>query len=244
MPLSGTLLNVATVLLGTLIGLAVGSRLPRRIGSTLTDGLGLFTLVIGASMALRIFTDPIAEPGDDLAVMAALLAGAGIGELLRLTERLDALGGWFQRRLARDRGPSRISDAFVAASLVFCVGPLTLLGSIENGLTGNLRLLAIKSVLDGVASVAFAAALGPGVGLSALTILVVQGGIALVASLFGDGLDERAILGISATGGLILVGMGLRLLEVKPVRVASFLPALALVPLLLAVADAVRGMLS
>jgi uncharacterized membrane protein YqgA involved in biofilm formation len=244
MALSGTLLNVATVLAGTIVGLLVGSRMSTRMHSTLTDGLGLFTLVIGASMALSIFTSPLAQPGDDLAVLGALLAGAVLGELLRITERLDALGDWFQRRLARDGSPSQVSEAFVTASLIFCVGPLTILGSLENGLTGEIRLLAIKSLLDGVASIAFAAALGPGVALAAITVLVVQGGIALSAALFGSGLDERAILGITATGGLILIGVALRLLDVKRVRVASFLPALALAPLLLIVAEAIRRALS
>lgn len=244
MALTGTLLNVVAVLAGTIIGLLVGSRMSTRMQSTLTDGLGLFTLVIGASMALSIFTSPLAQPGDDLAVLGALLAGAALGELLRITERLDALGDWFQRRLARDGSPSRVSEAFVTASLIFCVGPLTILGSLENGLTGEIRLLAIKSLLDGVASIAFAAALGPGVALAAITVLVVQGGIALAAALFGSGLDERAILGISATGGLILIGVALRLLDVKRVRVASFLPALALAPLLLIVAEAIRRALS
>ena len=244
MALTGTLLNVAAVLAGTIIGLLVGSRMSTRMQSTLTDGLGLFTLVIGASMALSIFTSPIAQPGDDLAVLGALLAGAALGELLRITERLDAVGDWFQRRLARHGSPSRVSEAFVTASLIFCVGPLTILGSLENGLTGEIRLLAIKSLLDGVASIAFAAALGPGVALAAITVLVVQGGIALAAALFGSGLDERAILGISATGGLILIGVALRLLDVKRVRVASFLPALVLAPLLLIVAEAIRRSLS
>jgi uncharacterized membrane protein YqgA involved in biofilm formation len=244
MALSGTLLNVATVLAGTIIGLLIGSRMPARMQSTLTDGLGIFTIVLGIFMALAIFTSPIAQPGDDLAVLGALLAGAGLGELLRITDRLDALGDWFQRRFARGGGTSRVSEAFVTASLVFCVGPLTILGSIENGITGDVRLLAIKSLLDGVASIAFAAALGPGVALSALTILVVQGGIALAAAFFGSGLDERAVLGIGATGGLMLVGVGLRLMDVKRIRVASFLPALVLAPLLLLLAEAVRGALA
>lgn len=244
MALSGTLLNVVAVLAGTVVGLLVGSRMSSRMQSTLTDGLGLFTLAIGLAMALRIFTDPVAQPGDDLAVLGALLGGAVLGELLQLTERLDALGAWFQGRLARDGSPSRIAEGFVTASLVFCIGPLTILGSIENGLTGEIRLLAIKSLLDGVASIAFAAALGPGVALSAITVFVAQGGIALAAAFFGSALDERAILGITATGGLILAAVALRLLDVKRVRVASFLPALLLAPLLLALAEALRGALS
>lgn len=242
--LSGTLLNVVAVLLGTSVGLLVGSRMPARLQSTLTDGLGIFTIVIGLALALSLFTDPNTPVGDDLAILAALLAGAVIGELLRLTERLDALGEWFQRRLSRGEHPSRISQGFVTASLVFCVGPLTILGSIQNGLTGDIQLLAVKSLLDMVASVAFAAALGIGVYLSAATVLVVQGGIATTAWLAGGGLGEASIGAISAAGGLILVGVGLRLLAVKQVRVASFLPALLLAPIFVQLAALIRSALA
>jgi len=161
--LSGTLLNALTVVIGTTVGLVIGSRMPQRIQQTLTDGLGLFTLVIGIALALQLLLDRTAPAGTDLIVLASLLVGAGIGELLRLTERVDALGDWFQRRLARDDRRSKISEGFVTASLVFCVGPLTILGSIQNGLSGDIQLLAVKSVLDLFASIAFAAALGAGV---------------------------------------------------------------------------------
>ena len=242
--LTGTILNVATVLLGTLIGVLIGGRMPARIQGTLTDGLGLFTLLLGVSMGLRVLTDPSALPGDELAVLGAVLLGAAVGELLRLQDGLEGLGAWFQQRLAREGEPSRIAEAFITASLVFCVGPLTILGSIENGLTGDMRLLAVKSLLDGVASIAFAAALGWGVALSAITVLVVQGGIAGGAFLLRDVMDERTILVVSAVGGVILLGVAMRLLEVRQVRVASFLPALVLAPLFLRVADAIRGALT
>jgi uncharacterized protein len=242
--LTGTLLNVVTVLGGTLVGVLIGSRMPGRMQSSLTTGLGLFTLLIGISMGLRIFTDPIAQPGDDLAVLAAVLLGVAIGELLRLHDGLEWIGGWFQRRLARGERPSRIAEGFVTASLVFCVGPLTILGSLANGLTGDVQLLAIKSLLDGVASIAFAAALGPGVALSALTVLVVQGGIAASAFLLRGVMDDAAILAISAAGGIILLGVALRLLDLKPVRVASFLPALLLAPLFVRVAGLIRELLA
>ncbi len=244
--LTGTLLNVATVLIGTLIGLLLGARMPARMQASLTTGLGLFTLLIGLSMGLRIFTDSAARPGDDLAVLGALLLGVAIGEILRLHDRLEWLGAWFQRRLAAPDGgrPSRIAEGFVTASLVFCVGPLTILGSLANGLTGDVQLLALKSLLDGVAAVAFAAALGPGVALSALTVLVIQGGIAAGAFLLRDVMDEATVLAITAAGGVILLGVALRLLELKPVRVANFLPALVLAPLFVRLADAVRGLLS
>lgn len=238
--LTGTLLNVVTVLAGTLIGLAVGSRMPARMQSSLTTGLGLFTVLIGLSMGLRIFTDPAAAAGDDLAVLAAVLVGVAIGELLRLHDGLEWLGGWFQGRLASGARPSRIAEGFVTASLVFCVGPLTILGSLANGLTGDMGLLAIKSLLDGVASIAFAAALGAGVALSALTVLVVQGGISAAAFLLRDLMDAPTILAITSAGGVILLGVALRLLEVKAVRVASFLPAIVLAPLFIRLAAAAR----
>lgn len=242
--LSGTLLNVATVVIGASLGLLLGGRLPARVQQSLTIGLGLFTLVIGMSMALRIFTDPSAREGDDLAVLGALLGGVALGELLRLHDGLEALGAWFQRRLSRRSRPSRIADGFVSASLVFCVGPLTILGSLENGLSGDIRLLAIKSLLDGVAAIAFAAALGPGVYLAALTVLVVQGGIAAAAALFQGVLDTASLLAITAAGGIILLGVALRLLDLKAVRVASFLPALVLAPLLVRLAGLVRTLLT
>lgn len=241
--LTGTLLNVVAVLAGTTLGVLAGSRVPSRMGQTLTTGLGLFTALLGVSMGLRIFTDPAVQPGDELAILGGLLAGAAIGELLRLHDGLEAMGAWFQRRLAGEGSASRVSEAFVTASLVFCAGPLTILGSLDNGLRGDVTLLAVKSLLDGVASIAFAAALGAGVYLSAITVLVVQGTIAGGAFLLRDAMDERTILGITAVGGLILMGVALRLLDLKPVRVASFLPALLLAPLFLRVADAVRGLL-
>ncbi|HEX7068676.1 MAG TPA: DUF554 domain-containing protein [Candidatus Limnocylindria bacterium] len=241
--LTGTLLNVATVLAGTLIGLLLGARMPARMQESLVTGLGFFTVLIALSMGLRIFTDPTVQAGDDLAVLAAVLAGVAIGELLRLHDGLEWLGAWFQRRLARGERPSRIAEGFVTASLVFCVGPLTILGSLANGLTGDTQLLAIKSLLDGVASIAFAAALGPGVGLAAITVLVVQGGIAGGAFLLSDVLDAATILAITAAGGVILLGVALRLLDLKPVRVANFLPALLLAPIFLRLASLIRDAL-
>ena len=242
--LTGTLLNVATVLIGTLIGLVLGSRVSERMHSSLTTGLGLFTALLGLNMGLGILTDPAAQPGDELAVLGAVLVGVAIGEILRLHEGLESIGAWFQHRIAgRDR-PSRIAEGFVTASLVFCVGPLTILGSMANGLTGDIQLLAIKSLLDGVASIAFAATLGAGVALSALTVLIMQGGIAAAAFLLRDVMDASTILAITSVGGILLLGIALRLLELKQVRVASFLPALLLAPIFVRLATLVRDYLT
>lgn len=229
--LSGTLLNVAAVLLGTTIGLLAGSRISARLQQTLTDALGLFTLVIGVTLALQVTLAAGRPVSDQLAVLAALLGGAVIGEFLRLSDHLEALADWLQRRLARGEQPSRISEGFVTASLVFCVGPLTILGSIQNGLTGDIQLLAVKSLLDAVASTAFAAALGFGVYLSALTVLIVQGSIAFAAWLLGGRLDPASIEAASAVGGFLLLGVGLRLLEIRQVRIVNMLPALLLAPI-------------
>jgi uncharacterized membrane protein YqgA involved in biofilm formation len=242
--LSGTLLNAAAVVVGATAGLLVAGRFPARIRESLTIGIGLFTLAIGASMALPVFSDPRATIGDSLVVLASLLVGVAVGEALRLQDGLESLGGWFQRRLQRgDARPSRIAEAFVTTSIVFCVGPLTILGSIDNGLRGDATLLATKSILDGVSSVAFAAALGPGVYLAVLTILVVQGSIAGAAFLLADVLDPRTILVTTAVGGTILLGMALRLLELRQVRVASFLPGLLVAPLAVRLADVLRAAL-
>jgi uncharacterized membrane protein YqgA involved in biofilm formation len=230
--LTGTILNVAAVVVGATVGLLIGARMPERIQRTLTNGLGLFTIVIGLGLALRFMLEPGRPVADDLAVLGGLLGGAVIGELLRLADRLDALGNWFQRRLARGDRPSRVSEAFVTASLVFCVGPLTILGSIQNGLTGDIQLLAVKSLLDGIAAIAFAAALGAGVYLSALTVFAIQGSIAFGAWLVGASLDPRLVAAASVVGGLLLVGVGLRLLEIRDVRIVNFLPGLLLAPLL------------
>ena len=207
----GTIVNVATVLLGTVIGAVAGSRLPERFRATVLSGIGLMVLVIGVQQALK--TDNVVFP------LVALIIGAVAGELLRLQERLDAM-------------PAS-TNGFIAASLVFCVGPLTILGSIQNGLTGDIQLLAVKSLLDGIAAVAFAAALGAGVYLSALTVLVIQGSIAFGAFLVGASLDPRLVAAASVVGGLLLVGVGLRLLEIRDVRVVNFLPGLLLAPVLI-----------
>ncbi|HUG14701.1 MAG TPA: DUF554 family protein [Thermomicrobiales bacterium] len=215
--------------MGTTIGLLAGARISVRLQHTLTDALGLFTLVIGITLALQ-FTLAARRPV--------------IGELLRLSDHLDALGVWLQRRIARGEKASRISEGFVTASLVFCVGPLTILGSIQNGLTGDCQLLAVKSLLDAVASTAFAAALGFGVYLSALTVLIVQGPIAFGAWLLGSGLDQASIDAASAVGGILLLGVGLRLLEIRQVRIVDMLRALLLAPIfvhLLAALGAARG---
>lgn len=232
----GTLLNVVTVLVGTGIGVLLGGRLPERVRGTVMDALGLFTLVIGMVNAQDAFGDALsAEVGGAgvLIVLGSLLVGGVLGEAVDLDAGLTRLGAALQRRVARGEG-GRFVEGFVAASLVFCVGPLTILGSLQDGLRGDYQLLAIKSLLDGFAALAFASALGIGVGFSALTVLVVQGTIALAAGGLEGVLDDAALASMNAVGGVLILGIGLRLLDLRQVRVANLLPAVVLAPLAVA----------
>jgi uncharacterized membrane protein YqgA involved in biofilm formation len=232
----GTLINVATVVAGSSAGLLVGSRLPERIRQTVLSGLGLITLVIGMSMAL--------QTRNPLLMLAALLLGGVIGELLSLEERLQALGRYLETRVSGHSGEgSAFVKGFVTASLVFCVGPMTILGSIQDGLTGNYTLLAIKATLDGFASLAFSASLGIGVMFAALTVLIYQGALTLGAGLVKAVLTEAMITEMTAVGGTMILGIGLLLLDLKRVRVASFLPGLFIAPVLVALAPTLNALL-
>jgi uncharacterized membrane protein YqgA involved in biofilm formation len=232
----GTLINVATVVAGSGAGLLVGSRLPERIRQTVLSGLGLMTLVIGMSMAL--------QTRNPLLMLASLLLGGVIGELLGLEERLQALGRSLETRVSGHSGEgSAFVKGFVTASLVFCVGPMTILGSIQDGLTGNYTLLAIKATLDGFASLAFSASLGIGVMFAALTVLIYQGALTLGAGLVKAVLTEAMITEMTAVGGTMILGIGLLLLDLKRVRVASFLPGLFIAPVLVALAQTLNALL-
>ena len=223
---SGTLLNAATVLVGGTLGALVGDRLPKRIHEALFGALGLFTVLIGL---LDAFTSK-----NVLIVLGSILIGVLAGEALNIERGLQRLGDWAQKKLARPG--STLSEAFVTASLIFCVGPLSILGSLDNGLTGDTTKLAIKATLDGFAALAIGATLGWGVLLSIAVILVYQGGISLLAHGIAPILNANpeAITELTATGGLILVAIGLKLLQIRDLRVANWLPALVVAPLLVA----------
>jgi uncharacterized membrane protein YqgA involved in biofilm formation len=225
----GTVVNIVTVLLGTAIGLLAGKRLPERLRSTVLSGVGLVVLVIGVQSAT--------DSHNLVFPLVALVIGGATGELLQIEERLEGLGDRIRRRFesAEDGGPrSTFTEGFVAASLLFCVGPLTILGSIKDGLGGpdHAQLLFVKSALDGLVATIFASTLGWGVGFSVLTIAVVQGGLTIGAGAADRFLTERMIDEMTATGGVMILGIGLRLLDLKKVRVGSFLPALVVAPVL------------
>jgi uncharacterized protein len=237
---TGTLINAAAVLAGTAVGTVLGGRFPERIRETVIHGLGMFTIVLGVSQALEAFRSPLTDVtrGAVLIVLGSLLVGGVLGELLRIERGLDRAGEALKARFGR--GQARFTEGFVVASLVFCVGPLTILGSIQDGLTGDYQLLAIKSLLDGFAALAFASALGWGVGFSVITILVYQGALSLSASALAGVFSDAMIAAMSAVGGILILGIGLRLLALREVRVANMLPALVLAPAAVAVLEALR----
>jgi uncharacterized membrane protein YqgA involved in biofilm formation len=243
---TGTAVNATTVLLGSGVGALIGHRLPERTRTVVTDGLGLVTLLIAGTSAVAV-NDPalrraVGGSAPMLIVLGALLVGAIVGSLARLEDRLEGLGDVLQRRLTARAAPGgsdadhasreRFIQGFVTASLVFCVGPLTILGSITEGLGRGADQLLLKSALDGFASIAFAAAFGWGVAASVITLVVVQGGLTALGAAVGDFLPDAHLAALTATGGLLLVGVALRLLNLKQVKVGDLLPALLVAPLL------------
>ncbi|MEA2441195.1 MAG: uncharacterized protein QOH76_2619 [Thermoleophilaceae bacterium] len=233
--MTGTLINIGAILLGTGIGLLLGHRLPAGMQERVMFGLGMVTLVLGIDNALEW------RDTNPLIVFGAVLLGGLLGEWIGIEWRLGQLGDAIQARVSRG-GASRVSEGFVTASLLFCIGPLTVVGSIQDGLTGDYQTLASKALLDGFASIAFAAALGWGVGLAAVTVLVVQGSITLAAGLFEDVLGEgtEALAALVSTGGVLIIGIALKLLAVKDVRVGNYLPALVLAPCIVGLVSVFR----
>jgi uncharacterized membrane protein YqgA involved in biofilm formation len=233
----GTVINVGSILAGSCIGVSIGSRLSEGIRETVLHGLGLLTFLVGMQMALGTH--------NILVVLGAILIGGIAGELLRIHDGLEWLGRLLQSKLSGGSSAgqtSRFGEGFVMASLVFCVGPMAILGSIQDGLSGDYRLLTVKSVLDGFASVAFSASLGWGVAFSVVSILLYQGGITLFASQFSKLLSDPMIVEMTATGGLIILGIALRLLSLKEIRLANFLPALAIAPVIVALIPLVKSL--
>lgn len=222
--MTGTIINVAAVLVGGGIGTVAGARLPEGMRETALHAIGIVTLLVGVANFLE-FSNPLVP-------LVAVVVGLVVGELLGIEAALKRLGDYLEKRFSR--GGSPVSRAFVTTSLLFCVGPLTILGSLEDGLKGDYGLLALKSALDFVAALTFASVLGWGVLLSAGTVLVVQGALTLGAGFFGPVLTEDMISATTATGGILIFGIGLVLLNLKEVRVANMLPALLLAPLLVA----------
>jgi uncharacterized protein len=234
---SGTWINVITVVLGTAMGLFLRGRLPGQMQKVITQGLGLVTLFIGFSMAGSLQQAQAGRVDGVILGLFAIVLGGLLGEWWKLELLLEAVGNWLKHRF---KGKGSFTEGFVAASLLFCVGPLALIGSLNNGLVGDNTLLTLKASMDGLAAIALTSGSGIGVGFSALSILVYQGGISLAAGALAQTLPDPAtapqVMLITGIGGLMIIGLGLNLLEVAQVRIASFLPALLLGPLLYAIA--------
>ncbi len=222
----GTAINVAAVLVGGGIGTLVGSKLPEKMRSSAMAAIGIVTLLVGVANFIE-FDNPLVP-------LVSVVVGLVVGELLDIDAALRRLGDSLERRFSK--GESPVSRAFVTTSLLFCVGPLTVIGSLEDGLTGNYDLLALKSALDFIAALTFASVLGWGVLLSAGTVLLVQGTLTFGAGFLEPVVTEAMIGATTATGGVLIVGLGLGLLELKEIRVANMLPALLIAPVLVAAA--------
>jgi len=251
----GTLVNVATVVGGTILGVLVGDRLPERMRSSILSAVGLVTLGVGVRSFL--------ETRNAVFPVVAIVIGTALGELIALEARLEGAGEWIRRRVEGDRAsveprpasfverdrdeveleaPSvarspdaRFVDGFVTASLTFCVGALTIVGSLQDGISGDAQLLIVKAALDGLVAVVFTTVFGWGVGFSAVSILVLQGTITTVGAVAGDAfLNDRMVSELEATGGVMILGIGLRLLDIRKLPVGSYLPGLAVAPVLVA----------
>jgi uncharacterized membrane protein YqgA involved in biofilm formation len=232
----GTLINAAAIVGGAGLGTMAGHRLPDRVRDTVTDVLGLITLVIGgldvASLVDPSLTRAVGSRAPLLIMLGALVLGSAVGAAVHLQRRLELLGDWMQRRLSRDEEAGSFSEGFVTASLVVAVGPLAILGALSDGLGRGIDQLVIKSVMDGVICIAFGASLGWGVAAAALSVIAVQGSFTVVGATLGTFLPDAEIATIPAVGGVLLLGVGLRILNVRPVPVANMLPALIAGPLL------------
>ena len=223
--MTGTFLNIATVLIGGTLGLIFGARIPDQLKATVISGMGLFTMAMGLQMFLNT--------ENPLVVLGSLLIGTLLGEWWKIEDSLQNFGRFLEQRFSGEGGDdsNRFVRGFLTASLLFCVGPMTILGSIQDGLTGDYNLLAVKSVLDGFASLAFASTLGVGVMFSTIIILLYQGGISLLAAQLNSVVSPAMMNELTATGGVILIGLAISsLLEIRKIRVGNMLPALAVAP--------------
>ena len=234
---SGTWINIATVLTGSGLGLLLRHRLPAAMQQIITQAVGLLTLVLGFAMARSLF-EVQAGPIDGVILgLLAIVIGGLLGEWWQLEKKLMTLGDTLK---AQVKGGGRFTEGFVAASLLFCIGPMTVIGSLNNGLSGDNTLLTLKSTMDGLAAIALTGSYGVGVSFSTLTVLVIQGSLSLLAgslsTVIVDPATDPHILLITGIGGMMIIGLGLGLLEIKKIRVASFLPALVLGPLIVAIA--------
>ena len=222
LPSMGTLINVVAVILGSIIGLMINKRLPKKIIVIIFQVMGLFTLVLGISMSLK--TEHY------LVVIGSLVLGAIIGEWINLEKYMTSWSDKFKKRFKL--GNEKFTDGMITAFLLYCMGAMTILGAIEEGLEGSYDILLMKSLMDGVSSIALAAGLGIGVMFSVIPLLVYQGGLTLFSAYIGEHFTDVIINDLSATGGILLIGLGINILEIKQLRILNMVPALVIVVIL------------
>ncbi len=232
----GTLINVLAILAGSAIGVLLGNRLPEKMSRTLTDAMGLIVLVIGALNLLELSNENFAKSTGAfptiLVVLAALLIGGVLGSLMNIEGRLEQFGSWLQAKTKGKGDKELFIQGFVNAALLFTIGPMAILGALQDGLGQGFDVLALKSTLDGFTSIAFSATTGWGVAFSAIPVGLWQGLLTILSATAGTVLSEAAVASITATGGILLLGTGLRLLQIRMVSVADLLPALVMAPLI------------
>ncbi len=244
----GTIINMVAIVLGATLGSVVGNRLPARTRETVTDALGLVVLVIGA-LNIASISDPslrsaVGKSWPLLVVLGALVIGGIGGSLVHIESRVETFGGWLQVKLTRgstSNSRERFIEGFVAASLLFCIGPLAILGALSDGLGHGIDQLVLKSALDFFAATAFAATLGWGVAAAAIPVGVFQGSITVVGVLAGSFMPSSMIAAITATGGVLLLAIGIRLLQIKSIAVADLLPSLVVAPVIVGIIRALHG---
>ncbi|MGF7059549.1 hypothetical protein HNR33_003235 [Brassicibacter mesophilus] len=217
----GTVVNVITIITGSLVGVFLKNRFKENYRNTIMNGLGMIVIIIGLMSALKT--------EDILLVIMSVVIGSIIGEWIRIEDRLENLGNMLERKAGQ--GSSNFSKGFVTASLIYCVGAMAIVGSLESGLTGNHQTLFAKSIIDGVSSIIFSSTLGIGVAFSAVSVFVYQGIITLSASFAKEFLIESVIREMAAVGGILIIGIGINILEIKRIKIGNMLPAI-FIPLL------------
>jgi uncharacterized protein len=222
MVLLGTIVNAAAIIFGSLLGVFL-NRIPDRMKATILQGLGLTVIVIGISMALKA---AYSDNYDLFIVIASLVLGGILGEMINIEGKLEAFGRFVENKMNRGGSKGKIAEAFVFSSLVYCVGAMAIVGSLESGLQGVHKILYTKAMLDGFSAIFFTSAMGIGIALSALPVFIYQGSIAILAGWLGNVLQEPIIAVMSATGGLLIMGIALNVMEIKKVNVGNLLPAI------------------
>ncbi|MEN9692560.1 MAG: hypothetical protein RLZZ330_204 [Actinomycetota bacterium] len=243
---AGTVINVVAIVAGSVIGGFLGHKFSERLRDTITDSLGLITTLVGLMSAWVVSSSTLSDSVGDgfplLVVLGSLLLGAFVGTALKITEKFDSIGIFLNAKFNSGGESSRFIEGFVSASLLFVVGPLAIMGGISDGLGTGIDQLILKSSLDFFAAMAFAASFGAfGVASSALSVGIYQGFFTGLGLAVGSAINPAQVDALTATGGLLLVGVGLRLLNIKQIKVADLLPALLFAPLIVLVIESVRS---